>query len=357
MARAARLYPGRGYEEAARHGYAFLTEVMWDSAETGFFTIVERGGKSLQRGRRHPHGHTYAIQAFIELAPLVGEATARRWTQRTFEWLENVAWDRSHGGYYGYYERDNRRVVPDGLAPDFQLDWIGTPLGLKDFNVLQDAFAALTAITACDWDARAASRLDWHVRLFLDRLLRFKLIPHYYSADWSPVPDIPRSGQSMQLIASLLTATARSAEGVAACKLLATICAQFFAHRDGGYSFARSINPWVSRGVDLRVPERLWWVQAEACRGWLRLALLCPDDAACRTAFARQWVFVEDRLVDPRYHGFYESAEDGDSAQLQETDQVEKIHKTHIWKDVSHEAHMLMDAVEWLRTDAGSCLA
>jgi hypothetical protein len=26
-----------------------------------------------------------------------------------------------------------------------------------------------------------------------------------------------------------------------------------------------------------------------------------------------------------------------------------RISKTHIWKDASHEAHLLMDAVGWLR--------
>jgi hypothetical protein len=144
---------------------------MWDRADGGFFTLVDRRGEPLEQGRKHLHGHTYALQAFIDLAPVIGEPAARQWARRTFDWLEAVAWDHENGGYWGYYHRDNRAILRHELSRDAPMDWLGTPIGLKDLNVVGDALGAITALAACGWDERAQMRLDWHVRHFLDRLV------------------------------------------------------------------------------------------------------------------------------------------------------------------------------------------
>lgn len=348
-ARAAGLYPGRGYDEAARRGFAFLTEKMWDSTHGGFFTLTDRQGAPLEHGRKHPHGHTYALQAFIALAPLIGEATARQWALRTFDWLENVAWDRVHGGYCGYFHRDNRAIRRDEMPEGQAMDWLGTPIGLKDLNVLGDALGALTPMAACNWDERAAVRQDWHFRHYLDRLIGlFEVMPYFYTADWTPVPDVPRSGQPLQLVAAFLEAasgTSRASDAFTAAKSLDDICKRFFKNKDGGYCFSRSISVWAVLGVELKIPVRSWWIQTEASRSGLLLSLLSPDDDEKRMDFARHWAFVERRLIDPTHHGFYETAEDGDKARRW----TGHVHKTHMWKDVSHEAQFLMDAVGWLR--------
>lgn len=356
-ARAARLYPGRGYDDAARQGFEFLTEKMWDTEHGGFFTLVDRSGQPLEQGRKHPHGHTYAIQSFIELSPMIGEAVARRWAVRTFDWLENVAWDREHGGYWGYYRRDNQQILRDGLPIYETFDWLGTPLGLKDLNVIGDALSAIAALAASNWHDRAAARLEWHVSHYLDQLIpRFDLLPYFCTRDWSNVPDLPRCGQPMQLVAALIAATARTnraADGIVAGEAIAKNCTAHFASTDGGYCFARSIYLWPLRGVDLAVPERSWWIQTESMRAWLLLALLQPEDAHRRTAFARQWSFIEDKLLDSRFRGFYESAEQGASARRWRIRDGAALNKISIWKDVSHEAHLLMDAVDWLRNGPG----
>lgn len=356
-ARAARLYPGRGYDEAARQGFDFLTEKMWDAEHGGFFTLVDRSGQPLEQGRKHPHGHLYAVEAFVEMAPLVGKSAARLWALRTFSWLEDVAWDQEHRGYWGYYERDNRRILPEGKARYERYDWIGTPLGLKDLNVVDDALSTLTALAACGWDDRAASRLEWHVSHFLDKLIpRFEIVPYLYTRDWETAPDIPRAGQCFQMITALLQAAAgtnRAADALAACKTIPAACANYFTHPDGGYMFASSVYAWPLLGVDLTVPERSWWIQNEAARGSLLLALLHPDDAARRAVFARQWAFIEDRMIDHRFHGFFENAEQGASARRWPIRKGAALNKISIWKDVSHEAHLLMDAVDWLRNGPG----
>lgn len=355
FARAAQAYPGRGYDEAARHGFVFLTERMWDAEHGGFFTLVDRAGKPLENGRKHPHGHTYAVEVFVNIAPVVGEDIARTWALRTFGWLETVAWDAEHGGYWGYFERDNTRIRRDEDRRGY--DWLATPLGLKDLNVIVDALTTLTSLAARNWDDRAAVRLQWHVAHFLDDLIpRFETLPYLYTPDWQTAPDIPRAGQPLQLVTALLKATrqtGRLPEALAACRKIKGACNRYFASPAGGFGFANSLYGWAIEGVDLTVPVRSWWIQNEAVRGSLLLAVLEPEDAGLRQSFARQWTFIEEHLIDHRFGGFFESAEQGASARRWHADNSAKPHKCHIWKDVSHEAHLLVDGVGWLRKGHG----
>ena len=356
-ARAARVYSGRGYDEAARQGYAFLTEKMWDAEYGGFFTLVDRRGRPLEQGRKHPHGHLYAVDAFIEISPLIGGQNARLWARRSFAWLEDVAWDPEHGGYWGYYQRNNQQIRAGGKSWFERYDWIGTPVGLKDLNIVVDSLATLTALVAFGCDDRADARLKWYVRHILDNLIpRFETLPFLYTQNWTTAPDIPRSGQPFQLITALLQATIgtnRLGDALAACKRITAACVNYFTHPNGGYTFASSVYAGPLLGVDLTVPERSWWVQSEAARGALLLALSCPDDAQWRTAFARQWAFVEDRMIDHRYHGFYDSAEQGRKAGRWRLRKGAALNKTSIWKDVSHETRQLMDSIDWLRNGPG----
>jgi mannose/cellobiose epimerase-like protein (N-acyl-D-glucosamine 2-epimerase family) len=156
----------------------------------------------------------------------------------------------------------------------------------------------------------------------------------------------------MQLIETLISAAGpldRTEEAIYVAEKLVSRYRSFFAHVDGGLIFARSINPGPHYKIDLSVCERTWWVQTEASRAFLLLALLCPDDTSHREAFARQWSFVEGHMVDRRFHGFFESAEEGRKTRQWLSPFHASSRKTHMWKDVSHEAHFLMDAIGWLR--------
>lgn len=357
-ARAASVYPSRGYDEAARHGFAFLTDKMWDAEHGGFFTLVDRSGKPLEKGRKHPHAHLYTIDAFVDLAPVMGIDTVRPWAIRTFDWLESVAWDAEHGGYWGYYERDNRMIVPDGKPRWERYDWIATPLGFKDLNVVNDALSTMVDFAATGWDSRATARAVWHNDHFLDTLLPcFDSLPYLYKRDWSIAPDILRAGQPLQMITALFHSgrqCGRLDEAITASKSIVSASDYYFSHPDGGYKFGSSIHAWAQLDTDLTIPKRLWWIQTEAARGYLLLAMMLPDEPQFGEAFARQWTFIERAMIDPHYHGFFESAEQGIEARRWHFGcRREQRNKLNIWKDVSHETLLLMDAPRWLRNGPG----
>lgn len=357
FARAAQAYPGRGYDEAARHGFAFLTEVMWDGAHGGFHTLVDRAGRPLRGGAKHPHGHTYAIEAGLAMVPLLGPGEGVAWAERTFEWLEAVAWDPDHGGYWGEYRADNAPVEADPDAPALNFDWIGTPIGWKDLNVPGDALGALTALAVATNAPRARARLAWYFDLYAGRLATAPwLMPYFYTRDWAPIPDLPRAGHPLQVVEGLYSAgraLGRAVEGLALADHVSKRALAFFSHPKGGVRFSCSPNPHLGFGVDPTVHDRVWWVQTEAARGCLLLALETGDPVHAAT-FARQWLFIERAMIDHDHLGVYESAEQGARAR-RHPDRPEAFgRKTSIWKDASHEAHLLMDAASWLREGAGT---
>ena len=341
FARAANRWPGRGYDDAARQGLEFLARRMWDRDHGGFYTAVDRSGAPLEHGRKHVHGTLYAVGAFHEAIPIVG-AEAKAWRDRGFDWLEQVAWDQRHGGYCGYFTREGRRLrVSD--ATTVPNDWLGTPTGLKDLNSVVDAVRLLSDLARDDGDARYRDRLDWYVRLIVERLLGpTGLLPDLYADDWTPVPDVIRAGQGFQLVPVLLAAGDALGRidrigGVAAA--LAHRYQDHFAHDEGGFVFARSLSKYPIRGHHVGVPERTWWIHIEACRGFLDLARRGIEPDHFLAAFDTTWALVESRLIDGQRRGFYESVEAGLAATGR---------KGEPWKDPSHEVHMLLDALNWL---------
>jgi hypothetical protein len=72
-----RAMPGEGCDRLARHGCAFLQEVMWDGKYGGFFARVDRSGRPLWDGLKHPHAHTYAALAFLLTERLLPSSEGR----------------------------------------------------------------------------------------------------------------------------------------------------------------------------------------------------------------------------------------------------------------------------------------
>jgi hypothetical protein len=326
---------------------------MWDNTHEGFFTLVDRQGGPLEQGRKHPHGHTYAIEACVALEPLIGETESRGWAERALQWLDTRAWDHEHGGYWGYFERDGTRITPNRATGRDQYDWIGTPNGLKDLNVTGDATDALSTLLARGWGSAVAAKLRTLRQLYLDRLIPdCGLMSYLYTREWAPLPDIARAGNPLQSV-SILVEAARALDAwdrvIPACQRVANACHGFFAHPEGGLMFARSFTPMIQPGVQLSVPTRSWWVQTEASRASLLLALLVSADPSHREAFARQWAFIEQALLDARFGGVYETAEEGARTGRPLAGRFARTRKTHLWKDATHEAHFLMDALDWLR--------
>jgi mannose/cellobiose epimerase-like protein (N-acyl-D-glucosamine 2-epimerase family) len=343
-----RAMPGLGCARLVRHGCEFLRSAFWDVAHSGFFAQVERSGGPCWEGLKHPHAVTYVAQAFLLAEPVLPTGEGRLWASRAQQWLDDVAWDPEHGGYWGSYRRNNE-PYPEGarLPTPNGLDVLGLPVGFKESNTLSDAIETLTILAAHGLGGQYRDRLGWLVELVAGRLTEpSKMLPYVYHRDWQASSDAVHLGQQFQMIHRLVAAAGVLGEMrlLGRCCDLAESGLAFGRHPDGGFCFA-----FKTDGTGSSSNVRQWWVQLEAVRALHALAGNEIIDQEKRECYAmardQQWAFVRGRFFDNRYGGLWEFAEDADVRSRKAWSKwlrpwlpaSQPLPKAHGWKDPSHE--------------------
>ncbi len=340
-------FPGTGCDRLVRHGCAFLRDAMWDREHGGFFARVARDGTPCWDGLKHPHAVHYAARAFTLAERLLDPGEGRAWVARATDWLDDVAWDPVHGGYWGAFRRDNVRYAagvrlptPDGG------DVFGIPSGFKEVNSQGDGIEMLSTLAAQGIGGRARERLDALVDLVARRLVQPNgALPYLYLPDWRPVPDLARVGYQF-MMARILAEAAVDARPLDAARAVVDFCLRGARHPAGGFSFAVSTagRTWPATGPasDLRQ----WWVQIEAVHTLHVLARDPVVDADARAEYRRardvQWAFLRRVYLDDRFGGIRElpaASGGGWRARLVRwlEPSPEPERKMHGWKDPLHE--------------------
>jgi mannose/cellobiose epimerase-like protein (N-acyl-D-glucosamine 2-epimerase family) len=357
-----RAIPGQGYERFVRHGCAFLREVMWDDVNGGFFARVDRTGKPRWEGLKHPHAVTYAARAFLLAEPLLPPREGHKWAMRALAWLDGVAWDPTHGGYWGSYRRNNERYA-DGArlpTPDGR-DIFGLTPGFKEINTQGDAIELLADCVGRGVGGCCGERLKFLVDLTVDGLIQPRgVLPYRYLPDWRPAPDLARVGYQFMMARHLLmpSVVAHAPGAVASARALTDFALERARHPAGGFSFAVTADgrawPATSQSTDLRQ----WWVQIEAIHTMHVLASHPALEPAARTRYraARdaQWAFVQATFFDERHGGIRELPPREPPSQeppswrhrlgrfLQDLPAPVPPLKSHCWKDAGHEVGTLL---------------
>jgi mannobiose 2-epimerase len=350
-------FPDGGYERFVRHGCAFLQQAMWDSEHGGFYARVDRSGRPLWEGLKHPHAVIYAAQAFLLAAPRLAHGEGLSWARKALEWLDGVAWDHDHAGYWGSFRRNNDRYAegetlptPDGRDP------LGLRPGLKELNTLGDAIEMLTVFTAHGFAAQYADRLARLVDLVTDRIASpLGGMPYLFTRDWRVVPDVLRLGLNFQMIHRLMAVEAASGatEPIKTARHIADFCLGYGRHPSGGYCFAVAGDgrSWPATGP--ATDSRQWWVQFEAAHALHVMASSPAVEGAARTRYAlardTQWAFLRDHYFDTRIGGIHELAvapfsqpARGLVQRLRPQSSRPRLRKAHGWKDPWHEVLALL---------------
>jgi mannose/cellobiose epimerase-like protein (N-acyl-D-glucosamine 2-epimerase family) len=347
--------PGEGCDVLARHGCAFLQSAFWDSTRGGFFTQVDRSGVPSWDGLKHPHAVTYAAEAFLLAESCLAPDEGRCWATRAMQWLDDVAWDQIHGGYWGSFRRNNERYQDGARLPTADgRDVVGLSPGFKEANTLGDSIETLTALVNHGMEGRCTDRLAFLVDLVMNRLTcdPVGMLPYLYRRDWQPVPDLMRVGLQFQMVHRLLSAAAALGLGTAAvarARDLADFCLANARHPEGGFCLAISADGRQWPGTGPSSDLRQWWVQLEAARAFHTLATHPDIEPDARDGYARacneQWAFTRDHYFDAKFGGVRELPMRSNrtsykrlfpflgSANSRQTHR----RKTHGWKDPLHE--------------------
>ncbi len=344
-----RAMPGQGYERYVCHGCAFLQQVMWDSAHGGFFVRVDRSGQPKWEGLKHPHAVTYVALAFLLAESYLPLGEGLIWAERALAWLDDFAWDPTHGGYWGSFRRNNERYA-DGArlpTPDGR-DIFGLVPGFKEINTQGDAIELLTQFAERESGGRYAERAAALVELLADRLMQPNgVLPFRYLPDWRAAPDLARVGYQFQMARRFTDAAALTptiAVVARACDMV-DFCLSSARHPAGGFCFAVTADgrAWPATGPSTDL--RQWWVQIEAVHTLHVLANNESVEPAARSRYreARDdlWTFVRGALFDERHGGIRELPRKSVAWPRRLARLLFPLPslpmKSHCWKDCSHE--------------------
>lgn len=340
------------YYRYARHGFAFLKNVMWDKEYGGFYDMVSREGKPLgfrDQYVKTAYGNGFAIYGLAAYYKAFGDTSALNLAIRTYKWMDEHSYDPKFGGYFQNMSREGA-PFKDGLGQ--------TPP--KDQNSMIHIMEAFTELYQVWPNAELRVRLD---SLFHDvRDIAIGDHPYltlFFKRDWTPISyrdsnnylrtahfeeDHISFGHNVETAWLLLetskalgfkndTKTLRIAKWMDDYALENGWDKELGGIYDGGYIFQGEKN------VTIIMPTKQWWAEIEALNSFLMMSEIYPHDKMnYYMKFCEQWNYIKNYVLDHKYGGWYWGG-------IDKAPQNEKGPKATIWKVDYHTTRGLINCI------------
>ena len=338
----ARLYrDGRGggeMREAARQGYRFLMDHLWDAEHGGFFWEVDRSGTRVVQPHKHLYGQAFGLYAIAEYYLATREATALADARRLFDLLERHAHDAEHGGYREFFARNWGSPPPD-VRP-----YLGGTADVKLMNTHLHLMEALTTLYRADPSPAVAIRLAELIAIQSNAVVRKDIgaCTDQYAADWTPELDgaAARASYGHDLENIWLLVDANDALGISSSPLI-DLFRQLFAYslRNGYDESAGGFYDSGPLGQPADRRDKIWWVQAEALVSALTMYRLTGDAQYARV-YLTTWEFTNTRQTDWTSGEWHPTVTAAGAAGGE---------KAHRWKAGYHNGRAMVECLRVLR--------
>jgi mannose/cellobiose epimerase-like protein (N-acyl-D-glucosamine 2-epimerase family) len=329
---------GRGGDQmraAARQGYRFLMDRLWDREHGGFFWEVDRTGATVVAPNKHLYGQAFGLYALAEYARATGDAAALADARRLFDLLEQRAYDAEFGGYREFFARDWTRAPAD-VRP-----YLGGSADWKLMNTHLHLMEALSVFYRVDRSPRVALRLGELIGIQSNAVVRKAVgaCTDRYRRDWTPILDDAESarasyGHDLENIWLIVDALEALGQPTAPYhdlfrQLFAYSMRHGYDREQGGFYDSGPLGQAADRRV------KVWWVQAEALVSALTMYSLTRDPEYARV-FLQTWAFTDRVLTDWKAGEWHPTiAADG-------TPTGEKAHR---WKAGYHNGRALLESL------------
>lgn len=182
-ANASSRYPlTKHYKEGARHGFEFLKNVMWDKTYGGFYQLVDRQGNVKGGDQKTAYGNAFAIYALAAYYQLSKDKAVLQLAKDAFAWLEKHSHDPVHKGYFQHLQRDGTPIKREPNTPST------SDLGYKDQNSSIHLLEAFTELYVAWKDPLLRERLQEMLLLIRDTIVNEKgSLVLFFQPDWTPV--------------------------------------------------------------------------------------------------------------------------------------------------------------------------
>jgi mannobiose 2-epimerase len=331
-----------GYEpqkhlEAAKLGYQFLRDKMWDPVNGGFYWAVDITGNQKLQPNKHLYGQSFALYAISEYAIAGEDKEALDFAIQFFNLLEEKSHDPIHGGYVEYFS-------PDWTSLPGASSYMGAPGDLKLMNTHLHLLEAMTTFYRASELPLARERLLELINIESNSVVRKNLgaCTDKYSQDWTPrlEGDYARVSYGHDIENVWLLMDACDAAGISDYPFMDLYRTLFeyslkygYDSRQGGFYYTGRFNT----AADDR--SKSWWVQAETLVSSLRMYERTKDPKYL-PVFETTFALIESRLVDWQVGEWFESL----SAQGQPQGD-----KASVWKAGYHNGRAMIECIEILK--------
>lgn len=269
-------YGSSEHLEAARHGYRFLRDRMWDARYGGFYWEVDARGENATRPHKHLYGQSFGLYALAEYARASGDREALELATDLFNLLEYPAHDTRHGGYREFFSRDW------GPGPDSLQGYMSFSRETKLMNTHLHLLEALTTYYEVSRNPAARERLLELIAIQSNSVVRKSVgaCTDEYAMDWTPLtgPDFDRVSYGHDVENVWLLEEACRVAGLSSGPfrdLFRTLFEYSLRHgfdwEAGGFYDSGAFGAAADRR------NKVWWVQAEGLVAALRMYRLFGD--------------------------------------------------------------------------------
>ncbi len=365
--KAALMFGNNIYADAARHGFDFLRNSMWDQKHGGFYQMRDGAGKVCDYlgffDEKRTYGNAFGIYALAALYELTKDPKVLDFAKEAFNWIEERAYDPKLKGYFQFISPEGRPF--DGSSTYKTKAYDDVELGYKDQNSSIYLLEAYTELYSVWPDPVLKEKLSALLHLIRDVITTEKgHMNLFFQNDWTPVSfrdaskevreknyrlDHVSFGHDYETGFLLLEAsyvlglkddvgTLRTAK-----KMVDHAIENGWDGENGGFFDAG----YYFKGEDkctIIQPTKNWWAQAEALNVLLIMSKLFPENKTYPEYFVRQWNYVKKYLLDYEHGDWYEGG-------LDKEPHFKTGPKGHIWKCDYHTGRAMMNCIKMLAGD------
>lgn len=331
---------------AAQHGVEYLTNVMWDKQDGGFFWGLDDRGAVTQgfTDGKHLYGMSFCLYGAAAAYRATNDPKALELAKRAFRWMDEHAHDAKNGGYFEWLARNGKVVAAGPQTGKVQgIPVSGFPLGYKSMNTHIHLLESFTELYHVWQDETLRKRLAELLQLVRDKIcVEPGVMNLYFTNDWRAIPGHDSYGHDVETAYLMLEAAeVLGQKNDAGTERMARLLVDHAL----AYGWDETHGGFYREGTaagEAEDTKKEWWAQVEG----LNTLLLMHEKYGRETdvyfrAFQHQWQFIRDRQVDREFRGLYDTVErDGTPTNTP---------KARMWKAAYHDGRALLNVTERLR--------
>lgn len=361
--KAAGFFNNLDYQNYSAHGFKFFKEKMWDQTNGGYLQIRDRDGQlSNVEGwheEKRTYGNAFAVYGLASLFHQTKNKEVLEQAIKSFEWIEEHAFDPVHKGYFQFLTSEGKAFGKDSKYQTIASD--AFEAGFKDQNSSIHMLEAYTELYTVWKDYKLYQQLLGLLKLIRNTMVHPKgYLQLFFQPDWTPVSfrnaakevreknyrlDHVSFGHDyetafLMLEASYTLGLKNDIETLTVAKrMLDHAIENGWDDNEGGF-YDEAYYFDENNKCKIIKDTKNWWAQAEALNSLLLFSLIFPEEKYFKL-FVKEWEYVKKYLIDHEHGDWYWGS-------LEKEPFYKTEPKGSIWKATYHNGRALMNCIKML---------